>query len=221
VRAPVAQWQSAGIVSRGSVVRLHPGGSILLSLAFLLLPLSSFAAEPTPQPPLTYRLDTWTLVHVGGTEAKAPIFGARASAVLKVGRFIAGTWYQASATRDGVDVDNPATYESLEVYVLGAVDVVGPFALAGVSGYTRPSIGETGTDQRTWLAGALVGDGRGDRWALLGVGEHEAAGTGTRFLATWHLRIRDRTAFVGDYVGGSATTRRLRLGVAVQVWGDR
>ncbi len=185
--------------------------------------LSSWMAQPAraEQPADgvfgSAKLSSWTWVQYVSSEGKdrVPSFGARLQGSASVWRLTLAGRLDASGRSEGVNTDNPRTYSSLEGYVLGAVDVVGPVALAGVWGVTRPTMGDTGPEQQTWGGGLLVGDGTAECWALVMVGRHEGAGEGLRPLIAFQAPLRDRTSLVGDAVLGRGW--QVRAGVAVRL----
>lgn len=193
------------------------GGAAVIFAALLPLHAEAQTPTPSPTPSSAVRLSSWTWVQYLSAEGKdrAPSFGARLQASVRVSRLTLAARLDASAMKEGVSLESAGTYSSVEGYALGAVDVVGPFALAGVWGTTRPSPGETGPERQTYGGGLLVGDGTGEAWALVMVGTHEVAGKGLRPLVAFQAPLRDRTSVVGDAVLGRGW--QVRAGVAVRL----
>ncbi len=186
-------------------------------LAFAILPLSLFAADPTPTPRAPVKLSTWTRAEYLAREGKdrTPVFGARLQISVQISRFTLAARLDASAQKDGVSLENPDTHDTAEVYALAAVDVVGPVAIAGLWGSSRPTMGQEGPEQQTVGAGLLIGDGTGELWALLMVGKHEPSGEGLRPLFAVQAPLRDRTSVVANGALGRGWS--VRAGIAVRI----
>ena len=186
-----------------------------LVAAAVLWPDLSVAQTPTPTP--TVRIGSYTWVQYVSSEGKdrVPSFGARLQVSARVSRMLIAARLDASAQKEGVDIENAGTYSTVEGFVLGAVRVTGPFSAAGVWGTTRPSPGETGTERQTWAGGVLVGDGSGEAWIFAAVGKHDAAGEGLRPILALQAPLRDRTSIVGDAVLGR--NWQVRAGIAVRL----
>lgn len=108
-------------------------------------------------------------------------------------------------------------YGGAEVVVLsrGRLDV----ALGAVAGETFPFSDEVGqarpASESLAAGGLLVHDYRSGAWGAVLVGRYDAAGGGTRVIASAHLPIKAGFAFLVDYVSGSGGW--LRPGVAYGV----
>lgn len=162
-----------------------------------------------------------TLVSDEGT--KAPYLFAQEEGRYRVGRFqlavrIVGSAEKAEASPD---LAKPETLTTIEGYVLGSYRVVGPVALAGVYGITRPTIGVPGPVRETWMAGALLGNRA--RWVLVGAGVRRVVGDDVAAMAAWRLNLAGKTSAIGDAVGvvhGGRLMYQLRAGVAITLAGE-
>lgn len=175
-------------------------------------------SAPTPSPTPTVRIGSYTWVQYVSSEGKdrVPSFGARLQVSALVSRLLIAARLDASAQKEGVDIQNAGTYSTVEGFILGAARVAGPFSAAGVWGTTRPSLGESGgTERQTWAGGLLVGDGSGEAWIFAAVGQHDAAGKGLRPILALQAPLRDRTSIVGDAVLGKGW--QVRGGIAVRL----
>jgi hypothetical protein len=181
----------------------------------LLWPEAAAAQTPTPTPAVKLSSYTWVQYVSSQGKDRAPSFGARLQASARVSRLTLAARLDASAMHEGVSLDNPGTYSSVESYILGAARVAGPVSIAGLWGSTRPTPGESGQERMTWGGGVLVGDGSGEAYVLLMAGRHEVAGDGIRPLIAMQVPLRDRTSVVGDAVLGKGW--QVRCGVAVRL----
>lgn len=192
-----------------------------LFLAALLWPDQAAAVPPNgdvlPEASATVRVGSYTWVQYVSSEGqdRVPAFGARLQFSARLSRLLLAAKLDASAQKEGVDIEAAGTYSTVEGYILGAARVVGPFSLAGVWGVTRPTPGETGAERQTWAGGLLVGDGSGEAWIFAAVGHHDAAGDGLRPILALQMPLRDRTSIVGDAVLGRGW--QVRAGVAVRL----
>jgi hypothetical protein len=202
-----------------------------LVLAVFLLPLHVYAQTPAPTPASPWKVETSasTQYLAGQDVNRIPVFGTRIEPSFRRGRLTVAARLLASALKDGVDLENPRTYSTLEAHGLIAFDIVGPVAIAGVYGVTRPSVGEDGPNCETWGGGALIGDGTGDRWLLVIHGKHtalmpsEQIGPSIRPTPDYRLlfatkyRLKDRTAFIAD---GAPLGKgwMLRAGIGVRLF---
>lgn len=225
-RAPVAQWQSAGIVSRGPVVRLHPGRSIFLAAAFTLALLSAYMAQPAYAEDQGGQFSSEGLTGSGvvatdeGTHT--PSFFAREEARYRRGRFQLAAQLTGQSEKAGVSLEDQATVESVEGFLLVSERVVPGGALAGVVGITRASLGTPGPIRRTWLGGALLGTR--DRYLLVGVGEREVVAPGLLAMAAFRAHLREKVGVCGDVAGRYVDGRlkyQARAYAYATVWGTR
>lgn len=178
------------------------------------------------KPRVSFHSETWSMYLLKAGEDRRPVFGARmqlnAPGPLGSGIFarLDANAMPANGQPVAVSLDQLSSADTFEAYIGGYRDVIGPLALAAFAGTAVPLQGGTIVPGARYPAiggaGLLVGDGTGDRWALVAIGTHEAAGKGSKFLATWHYRLTGRTSFVGDTaLGGEGGFTRLGLSVCL------
>lgn len=197
---------------RGAGTELIRVIALLISVA-CLWPDATQAQTPTP----AVRIGSYTWVQYVSSEGKdrVPSFGARLQVSARLSRLLIAARLDASAQKEGVDLDNAGTFSTIESYLLGAVRVAGPVSVSGLWGVTRATPGETGPERQTWGGGLLVGDGSGEAWLFAGVGQHDLAGEGLRPLLALQFPLRERTSMVGDAVLGKGW--QARGGIAVRI----
>lgn len=206
--------------------RRWPRPPALLTAFVVFVAVSASADEPVPTPsPLRWRLESWTQVLVKPGADRKPLFGARLAADYAAPYGVhAIARIDASALGDGgavnVRLDDPTTFSTVEAYAGAYRNVHGPLAVTAVYGIALPiengAVKPLDRYPETLGAGVLVGDGTGDRWLLVMVGRHDAAGRGAKLLVTSQLALVGITSFVGDAaIGGAGSFAR--FGVAVKV----
>lgn len=201
--------------------------SLMLTAVALSLVGSAVHCEepaPTAAPLIRTRVETWTQHLFKAGEDRRLVFGARGQAIIAgpAGVHVMGRMDASAIPTDGgtpnVSLTDLSSAQSLELYGGAYRDVWGPFALAAIGGTVVPLEGGNLVAQeryaRTFGAGVLMGDGSGNRWLLLAVGKHEAAGDGVKLLATGQWPITGPTSFVSDAaIGGQGSF--VRFGFAV------
>lgn len=205
-----------------SIPRPPTPGLLLVALSLLSLPTLARAEEPADGVfgEITHETMTGSGVVLTDAGNRTPNFTAREELRYRVGRLQLAVRLDGSAEKAGVDLAEPGTVTTIEAYALGSYRVIGPVAIAGVWGITRPSIGVPGPARETWMAGALVGTR--ERWVLIGAGVRRVVGDDVSAMAAWRLKVNGKASAVGDVVGivhGGRLVYQARAGVAVSIAG--
>lgn len=161
--------------------------------------MSSYLARPVDAAEFSHESLTGTGFVLSDAGNRTPNFVAREELRLRTGRLQLAVRLDGSAEKAGVDLAEPGTVTTLEGYLLGSYRIVGPLAVSGVYGWTRPSIGVAGPARETWLAGALIGDR--NRWLLIGAGKREVVGDDIAAMAAWRVHVAGKTSTTGDVAG--------------------
>ncbi len=196
--------------------------AVLASLCPVLAQAATPAPTPSPTPVVSWSTDqiTGTLFKPG--EDRRLFFGAsaRAAACAPFG-LCAAVKLDGSSIGDGgaIEGGDPEAFTTAEGYVSVWKNVWGPIAPMAVGGITVPLDSAAETIESyplTGMLGARIGDRAGDNYLGAGVGIHQAAGPGIKFLFSGAARVKGLTGvFVNGAIGGKGTF--VRAGTTVRL----
>ena len=193
----------------------------VLALALLFLPGNVGAQGPTPTPAVNWSLHSTigTLTKAGAD--KTPIIGMRASLdvpTLAGARLILRA--DLSRMSDGGAVDQGGvvpSFETGEIYLGIYRPIAGPLAIEAVVGraFALDPEAELLEGSPDIFGGGLRVSVRGG-FAFVGVGQHGAAGKGTRLLVSLLLPAKGNTSLYVDGALGERGKSDVRSGMAVR-----